>query len=185
MAKRKFNRSNFMRARHKEARRQRSFFSELDDSQTKYSDFLSAETPLERKIVSYDVSYQVSYKSASNEINIKSPSTFRVYAIEGMNTSDKIFQGTVDAVQNVRGAGSNNKFNSAAQDVIGRNIEVDMNRVDKPRGMEQVDAPTITKEVIDGLKGNKGFFVEGRDQQVEVKGKKSSAKMSVDITRYI
>lgn len=185
MAKRKFNRSTFMRARHKEARRQRAFFSELSDDETKYSDFLSAESPLEKKIVSYDVSYQVSYKSASNEINIKSPSTFRVYAIGGMNTEDKIFQGTVDAVQNVRGAGTNKKFNSAAQDTIGRNIDVDMNRVDKPRGMEQVDDPKITREIIDGLKGNQGFFVEGKDQVVEVKGKKSSAKMNVDITRYI
>lgn len=181
----KFNRSQFMKERHARARKQRDLFNELTGTQNNnYSDFLGNETPLDKKVVAYDVSYQVSYSSNSNRIDIKSPETFRVYALQSAQTEDKITQNVTFAIQNVRGTQTNKQFNSSAQRVIGDNTKVNLERVDMPRGFEKSQKLTYSAEIIDSLKGGR-MFVEGRDQKVNVQNKKSSAKMSVDITKFI
>lgn len=177
-----------MKAYHQRAKKQQSYYEQLTGERSKYSEFLKTETPLNRKVVVYDVSYQLNYASNKSSLFINSPETYRVYAIENENTSDIIYQNTKDAVINMKSINGNG-FQLETQKMINDKIKIDISKR-SPRGLERTDNYKLNEDIIKKIKSsNNGLYVETVDSLVKVKGGKKDkvtrqTEMKTDMTLY-
>lgn len=185
----KFNRSQFVKNQHKQARIQREFYEELTGNKGKYQDFMKNETPLDDQVVVYDVSYQMTYMSNNNNFSVESPQTFRVYALNGQYTQENIVQNTIEAVKNMKSPNTGSGLNVGLQRTIDRDLDVQTSKVPLPRGFEKNSDVKLNKDIIDSVKNSNGFYVETLDSNVQISGGKrrssNTAYMNVDLTRYI
>ena len=184
----KFNRSSFMKNRHALAQKQRQFykdnFKELETP--RYSDFLKTESPVFNNITVYEVSYQMTYTSAENGLSLKSPETFKVYALKGHDSEKDLINQTAEAVSNMQND-DKEEFNPLSKNLIESELKSKNNiKIHTPRGMEKTEEFKINSKILEGLSYNKGFYTEVLDQNVEVKNKgKNSYKYKVDLNTYI
>jgi hypothetical protein len=182
MAKR-FNRRSFMQERHNQAKAQRQFFKEnfKDQPLPKYSDFLKNETPLEQKIVSYDVSFQVSYRGTSDAFE-STPKTFKVFGFVGQEA--EIEKRTMNMVLDSKGQMTKANFPSSTLEMIEKNTDVKVSQGIKPRGMEKSYDRVSRKQASEVM--SKGFYVESLDDSFKFKNKKDrEGLMKLDVTHFM
>lgn len=182
-----FSRSKYMKNVHAQAKREQQFYKDLTGNDSKYNEFLKSESPLDTSVVAYDVSYQMTYMSTSNNFEIQTPQTFRVYAMATDSAEQNIVTNTIEAVKNMKAPGGQG-LNSGLQRTIDSNLNVTTRKVPTPRGFELSEQKTIDKDVIEKIREN-GIYVETMDEGVTIQGGKkrntNSAHMKVDLTRYI
>lgn len=174
------NRSNALKQRHLFAREQYNAFQEKFPDKaknTKYSDFLKDKTPLEKEIVAYEVSYQVSYRGTVDEITIN-PRTFIVFGFRGQEA--EIQNRTMDMVLDSKGTKSNVKLSPNTAQAINDSTQVNI----RPRGMEESSRKPNNMEVSKVVQG--GFFVKDLDSRVKLINKKGrEGELELDITHFM
>lgn len=172
-----FDRSNFMRERHRIAREQRKLYMEKLDKSEKpnYFDFLKNETPLEREIVSYLVSFQVSYTGRDSIIS--TPQTFVVYGFKGQES--EIQKKTMNMVVDSKGKKTNSNFHPNTIEAVEDNTNVMI----KPRGLEHSSQKLEHNKVRQFVEN--GYYVEGLDTELTFKNKKNrEGKMNLDLRHF-
>ena len=184
----KFNRSEYMKQVHAQARKEQQLYQQLTGKKADYNQFLKQSSPFDESIVAYDVSYQMTYMSMKNNLNISSPETYRVYALNTDNIENNIITNTTESVKNLK-ASSGNGFHPDTQKMIESNIKVNVSKIRTPRGIETPDGKVVyNSEIVEKVKQN-GIYVESIDLPVKVEGGRRSNKnkvdMKSDITRYL
>jgi len=180
--KKKFNRSEYMKNLHAEAKQQRSYFiNNFGETKTpSYSQFLKGETPLNTNIVTYEVSYQLNYTSEFNALIIK-PQTFKVVAFEGQE--DEIMNKTIEMVKDSKGKNSKAHFNDGALGVINDGLDVKVKRISYPRGMEKSQKKPTREEIQNLIRS--GSSISQIDGTVSFTNKKGrSGKMEMDLRHF-
>lgn len=172
------DRSELFKERHARAKEQFDLFkARYPNEDTKYSNFLRINTPLEEKIVTFEVSYQVSYRG-TQDIMESTTKTFKVIGFRGQES--EIQSRTMNMVLDSKGAKTDyhlpvNSLRAMAQ---GFNVHI------LPRGMEESERKANQKEVQEVLE--KGFSVSGLDTSFKFKNKKGrTATMKHDIRHFI
>lgn len=179
MSNNNFNRSQFMKARHAEAKKQKELFSNKfkDEKQPNYFNFLKGETPLENRIIAYEVSYQVSYRGAVDSINVPS-STFTIYGFKGQE--NEIEKRTMNMILDSKGKMTGANFAGGTINAIENSTEI---RV-LPRGMEQSSKKVSRKDLENVVES--GFVVKNLDSDLKFTNKKGrEGRMKLDIRHFI
>lgn len=183
MVNQKFSRSQLLRERHKEAKLQRQFYVEKfgKENTPSYFEFLKRETPLEREVISYDVSFQVSYRGVSNAFE-STPKTFRVYGFAGEES--EIQKRTMNMILDSKGAITGSNFVGGTLDMIEQNTSVKITRDIYPRGMEESNKKVSrnqTQKIVES-----GFYVEDLDSKFKFENKnKREGEMRLDISHFM
>lgn len=167
-----------MRERHALAKQQRDFFQDEFGEAPKYSDFLKSETPLTTKIVTYEVSFQLSYRGETDHLNI-TPKTFKVTAFEG--DQSEIYNRTMSMILDSKGVNTGHHFHP---DTIEKAIEPNLNISIAPRGMEE----SQRRPTADEIKGviNSRFAVSNLDTTLGFSNKRNQkGKMKLDVRHFL
>lgn len=183
MVNSKFNRSSLLRERHKQAKEQRELYQDKfgKENTPSYFEFLKNQTPLQREIIAYDVSFQVSYRGVSDSFD-STPKTFRVYGFAGEES--EIQKRTMNMILDSKGASSGDNFVGGSIDMIEQNTDVKISSGIKPRGMEE-SFQTITRENASRVVES-GFYVENLDDKFKFKNaKKREGEMKLDISHFM
>jgi len=179
MKENKFDRSSFMKKKHAEAKRQRELFSNKfkDEKKPAYFNFLKNDTPLENRIISYQVSYQVSYRGAVDSILV-SPKTFTVFGFKGQE--DEIKTRTMNMILDSKGKSTNNNFASGTLSAVKDSTELKI----LPRGLEQSSKKVSQSDLSNVVES--GFVVKDLDTTLTFKNKKNrEGKMNLDIRHFL
>ncbi len=177
--KKPFSRSEFMREKHAQAKKQRSIFAQKFDKQDlpSYSSFLKRETPLENQIIAYEVSYQVSYRGQVDDITI-SPQTFLVYGFR--NNESQIRENTMNMLIDSKGKITGHNLHPNTAKTIESNADIKI----FPRGMEESfkQVPSdIKRQVI-----NQNYVVKELDTTIKMKNKKGrTGDLNLDIRHFL
>lgn len=171
-------RSLALKKRHENARFQRELYRKefSDEKEPSYFDFMRKETPLESKIVAYDVSYQISYTGTENSF-ISNPKTFKVYGFAGQES--EIQKRTMNMVLDSKGSNTGTGFSSGTLDMLEQNIKTDI----FPRGMEE-SKNNLEKNELSKVFEN-GFFVKDLDSKLKFKNKKREGQQDLDISHFM
>lgn len=173
-----FDRSEFMKELHKEAKLHKSAYEQLYGEnkvkEFKYSDFMKKKDPLVSNIVLYRVSYQMSYTGREGNGMYIEPETFEVFAIKSPLTDEHIYNMTKESIYNMRNDKGDTFPVSVKSNLIEPNLEVNV----EPRGMEQSKIDRIERNIIENLVTNKGIAVKGLDTNVKVSPVKNNKKKS-------
>lgn len=173
----KFSRSEFMKQRHAFAKEQRQFYEKKYGEEIKYSDFLKTETPLTRRLVTFEVSFQLSYRGESDHLNIN-PQTFKVTAFEGEES--EIYNRTMSMILDSRGINTGSHFQPNTIEMMENNVDIQI----KPRGMEESQKRPNRDEVKGVI--NSGFEVRELDNTINFTNKKGkSGQMRVDMRHFL
>jgi len=173
----KFNRSEFMKQRHAHAREQRTYYKTQFGEDVGYGEFLKNESPLQNKIISYDVSFQATYRGEKNEFEA-SIQTFKVFGLAGQEA--EIERRAMNLVLDSRGEITGKGFNSSLISEIEKSGKATIT----PRGMEESFKKShLTRTKINNVVET-GFIVEELDK-VDVKGKTGKGKMNLDINHFL
>ena len=172
-----FNRSEFMRSRHALAREQRDFYFDKFGESREYSDFLGRETPLTNKIVTYEVSYQLTYRGEFDDL-ILTPQTFKVIALEGSDAD--IYNKSMNMFLDSKGETSKNHFASGTLNMIKKNIDIQTKIL--PRGVEESQRRPDSNELRQFI--NKGFVVSGIDKIKYTNSKGSKGVNKLDVRHF-
>ncbi len=159
-----FNRSAWMRERHKTAKKERAYFQSQFRKELPYHEFLRKKSPLAEQIIAYDVSFQISYRGKIDELYITGK-TFTVYGLKGSESD--IENKAIDMVINSKGKITESPLNKRTITAIENaesGIEV------KPRGLEP-SGRELSRDKILNVIENK-YFVENLDNIVTIKNKK-------------
>lgn len=174
----KFNRSEFMRERHALAKQQRDFFQDEFGETPKYSDFLKSDTPLTSKIVTYEVSFQLSYRGETDHLNI-SPKTFKVTTFQG--NESEIYSRTMSMILDSKGVNTGHHFHP---NTIEKAIEPNLNISIAPRGMEESQRRPTASEIKGVI--NSRFEVSNLDTTLGFKNKRNhKGEMKLDVRHFL
>lgn len=176
--KNSFDRKTFMRERHAFAKEQKSFFEkEFGETDLKYSDFLKSDSPLSNQLVTYDVSFQLSYRGRHGHLDINRQ-TFQVTGFRG--DESQIYNNTMNLVLDSKGKMTNNNFSPNTLTAIEDNIVIKIN----PRGMEE-STRKPSREEIEKVIGSR-FTISGLDKDMGIKNKAgTTGKMNLDIRHFL
>lgn len=162
-----FNRSQFMSNRHKESKAMFSYYKENIGTDVKYSDFLKRDTPLDDEIVSYEVSYQLTYSGESDEIK-STPYTFVVYGRRGQESD--IESRTMKMIIDSRGVVTDENFNTGITEKLEKDSNTNIHAT--PRGMEQVTDRIERENIVNAITSGSQYHVRELDNTIKFKNKK-------------
>lgn len=181
------NRGDFFRELHQKAKSRREIYKKYyeDKPTPKYSEFLKNENPIDKQIVVYEVSYQVSYKSQDSSLMMDSAETFYVYAIREFETEDMIYHRTKDMILDMKGSNTNAGLNDRTREYFNDNPQY-LNIKVEPRGMEKVDKKVLNNNNYNRLLQN-SFVVENLDSTISLKNKKGKTafKQKLNVNHFM
>jgi len=167
-----------MKGLHESAKAQRVYFETNFPSQKvpKYSDFLKNNSPISEEIVTYDVSYQVSYTGMKDDITIN-PQTFEVIGFK--NDASKIETDTMDMIIDAKGEISDNNFTGKTSDAIKNNTTINIT----PRGLESTSKKPSRNDINRIISGE--VIVKKLDTSVNMKNRKGRVgSLKMDIRHF-
>lgn len=182
----KFNRSAFTKELHYMAKTRRDFFKEKfpEEKVPKYSEFLKNENPVDNRIMAYEVSYQLSYESQKEGLKMKQPRTFTIYALQGLQSADEIYERTKTMVLDMKAKGTTNTLPIGTRGYFDDNdkyLNIEVN----PRGMEAVENKKVLAKHYEKILNN-DFAVDSLDEEVKIENKKGyESTMKLDITHFM
>ena len=181
-----FNRSNYLKQRHSEARKQRALYEGLTGESAPYSSFFRNYTLLEENIVVYDVSMQVSYTSQKNALAMISAETFKVVALRSRISDDQVYAETTNALVNAVSKDTGGKINPKTASMILENPIYNNINLKPIRGIEEDYGTKITPEMIERLKDSpSGMYVDKNDVSFTYKNKRgNTSKMNMNLGQY-
>jgi len=171
--------SNVMKQRHEQAKSQRNLFKETypEEKTPKYFEFLKNDSPLSSRIISYEVSYQLSYRGQQDAILI-TPKTFTVYGLAGQE--HMIQNNTMNMVLDSKGQMTHSHMNNGMLGAIEDNMEIKVT----PRGMEE-SQKRPSKEAIKKVSEN-GMYAERLDESIKFTNKKGrEGNLKLDVRHFM
>lgn len=157
-----FDRSSFMKERHLFAKKQQGLYENKFGEKKDYSSFLRNESPLTRKIVTYEVSYQLNYRGETDSFIIN-PRTLKIIGYQG---DEQAIKGRVmNTIKDSKGDNSGDHLQPGTIDMIDKNLSVD-----EPRGMEKKEYTPTRQEINDVI--SHGVHIKDIDKTITFKNKK-------------
>jgi len=175
-----FNRSQYMKQKHQLAKAQKQVYESRFDKIANYKDFLSKDNPLQRSIVTYQVSYQISYIGEFDTIKTKWE-TLEVTTYE--QNKKEIKKKIMNMLLDSRGKLTGDMFNAGAQQVISTNTKIKVTPMIYPRGAEQKRVKFRELSEIEDVLSNK-YVVKGVDKMKFTNKKGREGEMKLDFRHF-
>ena len=163
-----FNRSQFSKELHSQARESQRFYEQQTGEKGKYSDFLKVKNnPTKELIMAYRVEFKQDYRSGSGQEFNFERENFIIYVPVG-----KMSKGQIEEETRQRIAETFKHPNQVNAIYSGKtNLEIE---VDELRGMEQ-EIDFDTRDVAFSSLSSKGSYIS-KDPRLSISGKAGSKK---------
>jgi len=166
-----YNRSQKLKDRWAESREYHEYYkSQNPNSKYGVKTFFKKDNPLSQKIHAFDVSYQLSYRDKTGSGIQINKQTFKVYTIEfNPETKGSIKDTVANSIIEMRANQSGDSWSrNAKENLIKPNLQIDVDRLSEPRGIEE-SRETLSREVINKVIANSGYYAKDLDTQVNLK----------------
>lgn len=161
--------------RHARAKKQREFFEKVSGQKQKYSDFLKNDTPLEKNLLAFTITFGMDYMNSrtNREFSITQQS-FTVYSINGYNNlSESKLRKIIIEKSFGEKEGKNFNTTTQAQMKVGK-LAKSFTIAVQPRGIEDMTKEK-NKDVLNKyIESGQLFYSDELPEKLEIVSKSSN-----------